>query len=295
MTTTEKAERRTLYVRRDVVNAAEIIAWAKGEGFATTMTAEQMHVTIAYSKVPIDWMQVGEAWSFGSKEGHVEVAPGGARIVEPLGDKGAVCLLFNSSDLSWRHMAIREAGASWDHPQYQPHITITYDAGKIDLDAVKPYRGKIVLGPEIFEEVKADWSANVVEKDAFSTAGMITKIDEDMRVVWGWANVYEEAGKAVVDSHGDTIDEKEVVRAAHAFVCNIRDGMVMHGTRKIGTIVESLVFSHDVQKALGIDLGKAGWFIGMKVDDADVWKSVKDGKYRAFSFGGKAMREAIDA
>lgn len=144
---------RTLYVRRDVVNAAAIKAWAAKQGFATTV--DDMHVTIAHSTTPIDWMKVPDQWSMGSADGKMTVPAGGARLVEPLGDKGAVVLLFNSTELAWRHMAIREAGASWDFPEYQPHVTITYDGAGVDLRTIEPYRGPIELGPEVFEEVKA--------------------------------------------------------------------------------------------------------------------------------------------
>lgn len=145
---------RTLYVSRKLINGAEFLAWAKGQGFTTTLAADDLHVTIAYSRQPLDWMKVGESWSFGDKNGNLTVNPGGARLVEPLGNEGAVVLLFNSSDLAWRHMAIKEAGASWDHEGYQPHVTITYEPGDVDLSKVEPYRGKLVFGPEVFEEVK---------------------------------------------------------------------------------------------------------------------------------------------
>lgn len=146
---------RTLYVSRKLLNGAEFLAWAKGQGFSATLEADDLHVTIAYSRQPLNWMKVGESWSFGDKNGSLTVPAGGARIVEPLGTEGAVVLLFNSSDLAWRHMAIREAGASWDHEGYQPHVTITYEPGDVDLSKVEPYRGKLEFGPEVFEEVKA--------------------------------------------------------------------------------------------------------------------------------------------
>lgn len=154
---------RTLYVQRKLLNTDEFIAWAKSQGFETTTPADDLHVTIAYSRRPVDWMKVGETWS-NSDEGVLTIAPGGARLVEPLGDKGAVVLLFNSSELSWRHEAIkRDADASWDFPWYQPHVTITYAGGDLDLTKVEPYRGKLIFGPELFSEVDADWSKKLEE------------------------------------------------------------------------------------------------------------------------------------
>lgn len=147
------AKPRTLYVRRNVTNASEILAWAKAQGFTDLIEASDMHVTIAYSSTAIDWLKVSSAW--GNTDGTLTVPPGGPRIVEPLGDKGAVVLLFANSELSWRHMAIREAGASWDYEEYTPHVTLTYVSQSVET--VIPYRGKIELGPEIFEELNPLW------------------------------------------------------------------------------------------------------------------------------------------
>ncbi|MFV2949269.1 anti-CBASS protein Acb1 family protein [Pseudomonas japonica] len=144
---------RPLYVQRKVTNGADILAWAKAQGFEATVPADDLHVTIAYSRQALDWMKVGGDWG-SRQDGGLTVAPGGARLVEPLGSEGAVVLLFNSSELSWRHMQIREAGASWDYEEYQPHVTITYAAGDLDLSKVEPYRGKIEFGPEIFEDLQ---------------------------------------------------------------------------------------------------------------------------------------------
>lgn len=141
---------RTLYVSRKVENAAEILRWAKSQGFTTTLASDDLHVTIVYSKQPVDWFAVG------TDQEKIVVPRGGPRAIETFGG-GAIVLLFSDWSLSWRHDSLCEAGCSWDHPEYQPHVTITYDAGSIDLSRVEPYQGKIVLGPEIFAEVDEDW------------------------------------------------------------------------------------------------------------------------------------------
>jgi hypothetical protein len=148
------ARPRTLYVRRDVLNAGDIVRWAKGQGFVDTLPADDMHVTIAFSRTAVDWMKVEPTWS-GDEGGTLTIKPGGARLVERLGE--ATVLLFNASELSWRHESIKRAGASWDFPEYQPHVMITYDP-PADLESIEPYRGEIKLGPEVFEEVDEDWS-----------------------------------------------------------------------------------------------------------------------------------------
>lgn len=147
---------RTLYVRRNVLNTKAIIRWAKSQGFKTTLPADDLHVTITYSRRPVDWMKMGSSW-----DDEVKIPRGGARLMEKFGE--ARVLLFTSNMLYWRHQEMVDQGASWDHPEYQPHITISYDPDSPDLANVEPYRGEIILGPEIFEEVNEDWQAGIRE------------------------------------------------------------------------------------------------------------------------------------
>ncbi|MEF2073495.1 anti-CBASS protein Acb1 family protein [Consotaella aegiceratis] len=153
--TANDAAPRTLYVSRKVLNAASILRWAKSQGFETTLPADDLHVTIAFSRAPVDWMKVGESWS-----SEIKIAAGGPRMMEQFGD--ATVLLISARELEWRHEEIERAGASWDHPEYQPHITISYGF-KGDLSKVQPYQGEIVLGSEVFAEVNEDWSAGIKE------------------------------------------------------------------------------------------------------------------------------------
>lgn len=151
---------RPLYVYRSLLNAGELLDWARSQGFTSTMPADELHVTIAYSKRPVNWFAMGQ---FSSSTGEVIVAPGGPRMVDRLGDGSAVALLFQSPDLQWRHREMRDAGASWDHPSYLPHVTLTYEAGDIDLSRVKPYQGRLLFGPEQFEAIQEDWHELVDE------------------------------------------------------------------------------------------------------------------------------------
>lgn len=151
---------RTLYIRRDVLNADEITEWAKAQGFDTVQ--DDLHVTVMYTRTLLDWIKIGQAAEWSAEEdGELIIAPGGPRLMERFGD--AVVLQFASSRLTWRHEDIRRLGAATDYPEYQPHVSISWDTGSIDLSGVEPYRGKIVLGPEQFEEVTEDWKSSIVK------------------------------------------------------------------------------------------------------------------------------------
>jgi hypothetical protein len=147
---------RPLYVNRPVANAADIIAWAASQGFKITLPADDMHVTVAFSREPVVWDAAGEGSA-------IERVEGGARTVEKLGDEGGVVLRFEAKALTERWQAYRDAGASWDFPGYKPHITITYDAGDVDLAKVAPYSGPIILAGESREDLDTDATSKVKE------------------------------------------------------------------------------------------------------------------------------------
>ena len=152
---------RPLYIYRKLLNAGELIDWARGVGVKATMPADQLHVTVLYSKQPVDPMQMGEGWS-SDPDGGLVIKAGGPRALERFGD-GALVLQFASWSIESRHRDMVQAGASHDWPEYLPHVTISYDAGDIDLEAMKPYAGELRFGPEIFEPIDPDWKAKVTE------------------------------------------------------------------------------------------------------------------------------------
>ena len=141
---------KTLYVRRDVLpeTVRALKAWAKEQGLPALQ--DNLHVTVAYSLQPVDWIKMGQDWRDRDGKGGMTITEGGPRVVEPLGDRTAV-LMFASSDLSWRNREMRENGASWSYEDYQPHISLTADP--VDLSGVEPFRGEIGLSAEIFEVI----------------------------------------------------------------------------------------------------------------------------------------------
>jgi hypothetical protein len=152
-------------VSRKLLNGVDFLRWAHGQGFEKTLKADDLHVTVLYSRTPVDWMEMGSPFSM-NDDGTLTVPAGGPRIVEPLGSEGAVVLLFGSSELCWRHCQMVHDGASHDYEEYQPHITITYDGGNLDLSKVEPFVGPLQFGPEIFQEIKDDYIASIVEEPA---------------------------------------------------------------------------------------------------------------------------------
>lgn len=121
------------------------------------------------------------------------------------------------------------------------------------------------------------------------------KSDEQGRV-FGWANVAIKAdGEQVVDLQKDVIEEGELEEAAYRFMAEYQDAGVMHKQTGIGNIIESMVFTAEKQKALGIPEGvlPVGWWLGMQVTDPEVKKAVRERRLTAFSIGGVTEREEV--
>jgi len=211
------AEPQTLYVRRPLKDADDLIAWAHRVGFIKTLAPDDMHVTIAFSKIPVDWSKieaVDNTITLGSS--------GDYRSVESLGDKGAVVLCFDSPNLQERWRELCDAGAVWDYPTYRPHVTITYDGGAVDISTVEPFLGPLEFGPEVFEEIKGEWFEKIklvgdkIQTDAFNpdqprdpqgrwgvVGGSVAQIDTPQFKAWfGNSKVVDAGGKPLVLYHG---------------------------------------------------------------------------------------------
>lgn len=143
-----------LYVYRQLTNPRPLLAWARAQGIPNLEPAEELHVTVLYSRQPVDWFKLADSWGF---NGELKVDAGGPRKLERLGKDGAIVLRFASDPLGWSHESKVRAGASHDFDEYLPHITIAYDpAGTIDVEALEPYVGELTFGPEMFEAIEVE-------------------------------------------------------------------------------------------------------------------------------------------
>lgn len=161
-----------LYVSRKVLNAGEIVEWAKSEGFTTTLPEEELHVTICYSKNPLNWSLLN--FNLDTKEIEVEEAE-----IEVF-DGGAVVLKFESDYLKLRHEYFVQNGASFDFDEYNPHITLSYNEVEPE---VKTYPAKIVLGPEVAETINENYKDTLVEKAEYQ--GKQVTLDKPFRLPSG--------------------------------------------------------------------------------------------------------------
>lgn len=148
---------KPLFVSRPLLNTQAINRWAAEQGFTSTL-GDDAHVTIAFSKQPVEWRQ------FAPQDNQLTIR-GGQRHVQRLGDEGATVLRFASAALQQRWQAFCDGGASWDYDDYRPHLTISYNGHHLDLSQVTPYAGELIFGPERFKVVDEDWASKIAEVD----------------------------------------------------------------------------------------------------------------------------------
>lgn len=124
----------------------------------------------------------------------------------------------------------------------------------------------------------------------------VAKSHEAEQLVSGWANVSVNAdGSLPLDWQDDVIPPCVLEKAAIDFMLNYRDSGVMHKGATQGTVVESITFTKEKQKAIGIPEGTVpeGWFITVKVHSTELFKQVAAGKYKMFSIQGRAQRTKL--
>src|SRR6056297_1879377 len=131
----------------------------------------------------------------------------------------------------------------------------------------------------------------VSEMTKSDITGQILKVDEEQRIIYGWASVITEKGETVVDRQGDVIEAETLVKAVNEFMEHVRVGKTMHEGEATGQVIHSLPVTKEICGALGIQCDREGWVVAYKVYDDAVWKRVKSGELRAFSIGGRAVKE----
>lgn len=122
----------------------------------------------------------------------------------------------------------------------------------------------------------------------------LAEVDADKRILMGAAlipnkQIYRKNGK---DEFYVFFSEATVKQASELFLKNGNqsNATLEHKSKFEGaTVVESWIIDNpemDKSKAYGFSLPKGTWMISMKIEDDQIWKEVKAGKYKGFSIEG---------
>lgn len=172
---------------------------------------------------------------------------------------------------------------------HEDYLAFVGEAGMIGAD------GAEIENPaeELIESVIEAAIGAILEATMEKRASKILKLDDEARIVWGWASVVSIDGKPLVDLQGDIISADVMTRAADNFMADVRTAKAMHEGGKIGEVIHSFPLTKALGAALGVHSALEGWIVAMKVHDDGVWNRVKSGELAAFSIGGMGKRNAV--
>ena len=142
-------------------------------------------------------------------------------------------------------------------------------------------------------DYQEDTMVSEMTKTEFEAYGEVTKMDDDQRIVYGYASVISKDGEPIVDRQGDIITAEELEKAASEFMLGMRHGKTMHKGDPTTTIIHSFPMTNETKKAYQIESPLEAWLIAVKVHDDETWDAVKKGELKDFSIGGKAQRRDV--
>lgn len=142
---------KTLYIYRPLINGYDLHNWAQEQGLKI-LSEDILHVTMAYSRGGLEnWSEFIDA----NLNYFCNSDPDHLRHLDFFGkEKSVLVLKLNAPELVERWEELTAAGAKWDWPDFEPHVTLTYEAKEIDLNQITSYYGDLIFGPEVCVEVE---------------------------------------------------------------------------------------------------------------------------------------------
>lgn len=129
--------------------------------------------------------------------------------------------------------------------------------------------------------------ARLKKADTSEHFSSIRKLDVEKQIVYG--EVY---APYVVDSHGDMMLPEDVEKMAHRFMANAISRSIdkMHNNISQNAYpVESFIARADDP-----DFTEGAWVMGVKIEDAELWKEVKSGKINGFSLEAMVKTDSAE-
>lgn len=117
----------------------------------TSSSEKTKHVTLIYSRTYCPQMKADASEKYICKHTGFDIFPTGD------GKRALVMLLSAPSVVKRHRLLMSEHPATYDYPQYKPHITLSYDIGDMDVSTLPLFTDDIILGDEYVEDLVLDW------------------------------------------------------------------------------------------------------------------------------------------
>ena len=120
----------------------------------------------------------------------------------------------------------------------------------------------------------------------------ILKVDEDLGLVFGFAEITEQDGEEYFDLGGDARTEKALLGAWTEFFKNGQVLGDMHTSADSGDVIFAFPMTRAIAKQLDFQGTTYGMLVGIQ-PSADGLEKFKSGEYTGFSIGGTRVAEEI--
>lgn len=135
---------------------------ASDESIPNVVPPDRLHTTLTYSKDnPVKGYSVS-----GKLQEPICAKVDSFDIFPSQEGKNCLVMKLDCPECVAKHQQAREMGASYDYDEYIPHITLSYDAGKITPERLdgwtQKYRGTEIYADEEYEEpLKDNWAKDL--------------------------------------------------------------------------------------------------------------------------------------
>lgn len=120
-------------------------------GLPNGIEKSDIHITLLYSRKYLpNYEPAGEIdeWCYPSK----------FHVFDTFDKKRALVLMLDSDFMIKRHnQLMKEHEATYDYPEYLPHLTLSYDIGDMEVPEWKNIPKEFHINEEYVEELKLEW------------------------------------------------------------------------------------------------------------------------------------------
>jgi len=160
----EQSKKKGTYagVRFDTETNRALHKYMTENKIPTSVRPDKLHTTLLYSRKHLPNYKPA-----GKIQPPMTGNPTGLDVWETQGENSAKtkCLIFqyDCPELVTRHKSLmKEHEATFDYPEFKPHVTLSYDIGDMDIDKLPNIDeiGPLNLVEEYGEDLDLDWAQN---------------------------------------------------------------------------------------------------------------------------------------
>lgn len=141
-------------VKFDPITIKALEAYQIDNNIPNPLVSDEFHSTVMFSRKYIpEFKSLGDGLDWDGDFTEWDIFPSD--------DDNALVLKFECSELTDRfNQIVNDYGATWDHDDFQPHITLSYNVDDLNIDDLPPFKGHITIVSEYNEDLELEWAGD---------------------------------------------------------------------------------------------------------------------------------------